>query len=52
MLVGLMIIEEDDVDVGPTLVVVMRLLGLLLESGEEKKQKSVESQVSPWIVTT
>lgn len=50
MLVGLMIIE-DEVEVGPTLVVVMRLLGLL-ESGEEKKQKSVESQVSPWIVTT
>lgn len=49
MSMGLMIIDE--VDVGPTLVVVMRLFGLL-ESGEEKKQKSVESQVSPWIVTT
>lgn len=48
MSMGLMIIDE--VEVGPTLVVVMRLFGL--ESGEEKKQKSVESQVSPWIVTT
>lgn len=50
MSMGLMIIDE--VDVGPTLVVVMRLLGLLESGEEEKKQKSVESQVSPWIVTT